>query len=149
MELVEALGERYSIEILGAADEPISASELSDSLEIPPATCYRRVKRLASVGLLEECNPECDETSRATLYRRTSDLIGIQFGRNPSVLTWEYVARLSGVSQPTDGGSTERGDVDRTVLALVTDSDAEDAVVEGPHAGERGSAAAAEGEASD
>jgi len=145
MELIEALGERYSIEILGAADEPISASELSDSLEIPPATCYRRVKHLASVGLLEEC----DKARRATLYRRTSDLIGIQFGQNPSVLTWEYVARLSGISQPVAGGSAERGDVDQTVLALVTDSDAEDAVVEGPHAGERGSAAAAEGEASD
>lgn len=107
MKLVEALGKTYSVEILGAADRPISTAELSDSLEIPPATCYRRVKQLASVGLLEECQSEADESGRATLYRRTSDGIGIQFGRNPSALTWDYVARLSGISTSPPGASAE------------------------------------------
>ncbi len=50
MELVEALGATYSIDILDAAGTPTSVSELSDSLEIPPATCYRRVNHLASAG---------------------------------------------------------------------------------------------------
>lgn len=119
MKLVEALGKQYSIEILGAAKEPMSTSELSDSLDIPPATCYRRVEHLASVGLLEECESECEESRRATLYRRTTDAVGIRFGRTPSVLTWDYVARLSEIDAPASGGSTEGGDAGRTDLPPV------------------------------
>lgn len=115
MKLIETLGKTYSVKILGAADEPISTTELSDSLDIPPATCYRRVKQLASVGLLEECRSEPDGSGGATLYRRTSDGIGIQFGRNPSALTWDYVARLSGISTPHPGASAEGEEPTRIV----------------------------------
>lgn len=118
MKLVEALGATYSIEILGATDTPTSVSELSDSLDIPPATCYRRVNQLSSADLLEEC--EREDPLRPTLYRRTSDAVGIQFGRTPSVLTCDYVAHLSAVSAPVAGLSTDGGGAG-TVLALVND----------------------------
>lgn len=122
MNVVEALGATYSIEILGAADDPTSASELSDSLGIPIATCYRRINQLVSAGLLEECEPACDDAPRATLYRRTSDAVGIQFGRNPSVLTWDYVARLTEARAPAAESSP--GDaVDGAALTLVSDAD--------------------------
>lgn len=121
MNFIEALGATYSIEILGATDTPMSVGELSDSLDIPLATCYRRVDELSSAGLLEDCDPEHDDSTGSTLYRRTSDAVGIQFGRNPSVLTCDYVAHLPAVSAPAIGVSTD-GEVDGTVLALVNDT---------------------------
>ena len=138
MELVEALGATYSIDILGATGTPTSVSELSDSLGIPPATCYRRVNHLASAGLLEECEPESADSGRATLYRRASDAIGIQFGRNPSVLTCDYVTYLSVVGGPAAGVSAGGGDPRGTVLALVNERT--------PRTDEQGTAAAADGE---
>lgn len=134
MEVVEALGATYSIDILGATGTPMSVSELSDSLEIPPATCYRRVDHLASAGLLEECDPESADSGRATLYRRTSDAVGIQFGRNPSVLNCDYVTYLSVVGGPAAGVSAAGGDPRGTVLALVNEGSS--------HTGEQVTAAA-------
>lgn len=121
MKVVEALGATYSIEILGAADEPTSAGELSDSLGIPIATCYRRINQLVSVGLLEECEPADDDARRATLYRRTSDAVGIRFGRTPSVLTWDYVTRLRGIATPAAEPTA-----DEAALTPVSDVDSGD-----------------------
>lgn len=141
MDFIEALRATYSIEILGATDTPTSVGELSDSLDIPPATCYRRVNQLSSAGLLEECDPEHGDSHRSTLYRRTSDAVGIQFGRNPSVLTCDYVAHLSAVSAPAAGLSADGGSEGGTVLALVNDT--------GSHDDGRGVAGAAGGEKKD
>jgi predicted transcriptional regulator len=118
MDVVEALGATYSLEILGATEEPTSAGELSDSLGIPIATCYRRINQLVSAGLLEECESTDDDARRATVYRRTSDAIGIRFGRTPSVLTWDYVARLKGIETPAAEPTA-----DEVALTPVSDAD--------------------------
>jgi len=48
-EAVEVLGRKYSVDILRAAREPRSVSWLSQELDIPIATCYRRVKELSEI----------------------------------------------------------------------------------------------------
>ena len=49
---LEALGNEYNPDILRAADEAYSAQEFSDMLDIPIATCYRRIEELTGAGLL-------------------------------------------------------------------------------------------------
>ena len=87
------LGREYSIDILGATEEPRSAANLSDSLGIPIATCYRRVNELAAVGLLEEVPTEGDDAPRATQYRRTTDAMYVEFAPTPSFSAWSRVRR--------------------------------------------------------
>jgi DNA-binding IclR family transcriptional regulator len=88
MEPVQILGRKYSIEILGATEEPRSAGHLSDSLDIPVATCYRRVSELASVGLLETCSTDGEDAPGAIRYRRTTDVVGVQFAPTTSLFAW-------------------------------------------------------------
>jgi hypothetical protein len=93
MKPVRVLGREYSIDILGATEEPRSAANLSDSLGIPIATCYRRVNDLAAVGLLEEVPTEGDDAPRATQYRRTTDAMYVEFAPTPSFSAWSRVRR--------------------------------------------------------
>lgn len=79
-ETLTILGTQYSPEILGATAEPRSVRELSDSLEIPIATCYRRVEELDEAGLLEFKGRELsDERRRTNVYRRTVDELNVTF----------------------------------------------------------------------
>lgn len=96
MQQIRALGREYSTEILGATGEPKSATQLSDSLEIPIATCYRRVEELVSAGLLEECAADTTDSSGATQYRRTADGVDIRFAPTPSPLAWRCVTQVVG-----------------------------------------------------
>jgi len=80
VDLIQALGNKYSAQILDAADEPQSAQELSDELEIPIATCYRRIEELTEHGLLElHDNVLSDERRRIKVYRRNVDSVSVQF----------------------------------------------------------------------
>ena len=73
-ELLNVLGNKYSAEILCATQTPSSAKMLSDELEIPIATCYRRIDELVEVGLLKQEGSEFSGEGRRTdLYRRTID----------------------------------------------------------------------------
>lgn len=75
-----ALGQEYSVDILEAAETPVSARELSNQLEVPIATCYRRIETLVDAGLLEEAGRELsDRGRRTTVYRRTVDEIHVAF----------------------------------------------------------------------
>lgn len=91
MEPLRILGREYSMEILGATREPKSATRLSDSLDIPIATCYRRVGELTAVGLLEEHTSPDDDTTGAARYRRTTDAVGVRFAPTPSLFAWTRV----------------------------------------------------------
>lgn len=93
MKPVRVLGREYSIDILGATEEPRSAANLSDSLGIPIATCYRRIDELAAVGLLEEVATDGDDAPRATQYRRTTDAMYVEFAPTPSFSAWSRVRR--------------------------------------------------------
>jgi hypothetical protein len=84
------------MEILGATGKPTSVTHLSESLDIPIATCYRRVGELATVGLLEEITAGEDGTHRATQYQRTTDAVGIRFAPIPSLFAWTCIGEAVG-----------------------------------------------------
>lgn len=77
------MGKAYSAEILVAADEPRSTQELSDELDIPIATCYRRVEELTEQGLLEP-NPSTAGRQETT-YQRSVDEVCVGFKDTLSV----------------------------------------------------------------
>jgi predicted ArsR family transcriptional regulator len=81
VELLRVLGNKYNAEILRATNEPKSAQELSDELEIPIATSYRRIEELTEVELLELSGREfSDEGRRTKVYRRNVETLEIEFG---------------------------------------------------------------------
>jgi predicted ArsR family transcriptional regulator len=80
VDLLQTLGNKYSAEILDATDEPRSAQELSDELDIPIATCYRRIDELTEHDLLElHDNILSDDRRRIKVYRRNVDAVRIEF----------------------------------------------------------------------
>jgi predicted ArsR family transcriptional regulator len=82
-DLLQTLGNKYSAEILDATDEPRSAQELSDELEIPIATCYRRIDELTEHNLLElHDNILSDDRRRIKVYRRNVDTIRVEFNED-------------------------------------------------------------------
>ena len=85
--VLSALGNKYSAEILCAAGTPKSAQTLSEDIEIPIATCYRRIEELVDAGLLTcEGRRLSEEGRRTNIYRRTLDEIEIDFaGETPCV----------------------------------------------------------------
>jgi predicted ArsR family transcriptional regulator len=86
VELLQTLGNKYSAEILDATEEPRSAQELSDELEIPIATCYRRIDELTEHDLLElHDNILSDDRRRIKVYRRNVDAIRVEFDEELSV----------------------------------------------------------------
>lgn len=79
-ETIRVLGEKYNPEILAETDEPKSAQELSEELDVPIATCYRRIENLEDVNLLElHDRPLSDEHRRVNVYRRNVDSVTINF----------------------------------------------------------------------
>jgi len=85
-EIIEVLGNKYNPEILDATSEPKSAQELSDELDIPIATCYRRINELTDSDLLElHDRPLSDEHRRIKVYRRNVDAVEIDFRDGMSV----------------------------------------------------------------
>mgnify|MGYP000485782954 FL=1 len=79
-ELLRTLGNKYSAEILEATDEPRSAQDLSEELEIPIATCYRRIDELTEHDLLElHDNILSDDRRRIKVYRRSVDAVRVEF----------------------------------------------------------------------
>jgi predicted ArsR family transcriptional regulator len=79
-DLLQTLGNKYSAEILDATNEPRSAQELSDELDIPIATCYRRIDELTEHDLLElHDNILSDDRRRIKVYRRNVDAVRVEF----------------------------------------------------------------------
>lgn len=69
-----ALGGKYAARILAATDRPTSAQTLSETLDVPIATCYRRIDDLEAAGLLVcEGEETSDRGRRTKVYRRTID----------------------------------------------------------------------------
>jgi predicted transcriptional regulator len=92
VETLRVLGNEYNAEILEATDEPRSAQELSEELDIPIATCYRRIDELEEVDLLElHDRPLSDAHRRINVYRRNIDEIRAEF--NESALVVEVQER--------------------------------------------------------
>ena len=86
VDLLQTLGNKYSAEILDATDEPRSAQELSEELEIPIATCYRRIDELTEHNLLElHDNILSDDRRRIKVYRRNVEKVHVDFDEDLSV----------------------------------------------------------------
>lgn len=80
LDVLQVLGNEYNAEILEATDEPHSAQELSETLDVPIATCYRRIDELTEAELLELYDrPLSDEHRRINVYRRNVDEIRVEF----------------------------------------------------------------------
>lgn len=79
-ELLNVLGNEYNPEILEVTSEPLTAKELSETLDIPIATCYRRIEELVEADLLEQHEQVLtDDRRRASAYRRNVDAVYIEF----------------------------------------------------------------------
>jgi len=79
-DMLRALGNKYSAQILEATDEPRSAQELSEELDIPIATCYRRIEELTDHDLLElHDSVLSEERRRIKVYRRNVERVRVQF----------------------------------------------------------------------
>jgi predicted ArsR family transcriptional regulator len=79
-DMLTALGNKYSAQILEATDEPRSAQELSEELDIPIATCYRRIEELTEHDLLElHDSVLSEERRRIKVYRRNVETVRVQF----------------------------------------------------------------------
>ena len=80
LDVLRVLGNEYNAEILEATGEPHSAQELSDTLDVPIATCYRRIDELTDADLLELFDrPLSEEHRRINVYRRNVDEIRVEF----------------------------------------------------------------------
>ena len=64
--VLRVLGNKYNAEILQATHTPKSAQELSEELDIPIATAYRRIEELEDEDLLEMEGREFSEEGRRT-----------------------------------------------------------------------------------
>ena len=102
--VLTALGNKYSAEILCAARTPTSVQQLSDELDVPIATCYRRIEELEEVGLLQcEGRQLSNEGRRTNVYRRTLDEFAIEFtGENPELSTEDRSAAKNEIQQQMD-----------------------------------------------
>lgn len=79
-EVLSVLGNKYNPEILDASQEPKSAQQLSDELDIPIATCYRRVEELVEMDLLEVSDKTLSDQGRTMkLYESSVSGIEIDF----------------------------------------------------------------------
>jgi DNA-binding transcriptional ArsR family regulator len=66
--------------ILGATqDEPRTATDLADSLDIPVSTVYRKLDALADAGLVSESNRICDHGNHPVQYECDVDGISVDF----------------------------------------------------------------------
>lgn len=89
-ELLGVLGNKYNAAILQATHAPKSAQELSEELDIPIATSYRRIEELEELDLLALENRELSEEGRRTsVYRRQIDSVTVEFGTGEIELALE------------------------------------------------------------
>lgn len=95
LELVRLLGSKYSAEILGATDEARSAKELSERLDIPIATSYRRINALNEANLLEQTDSVLtDERKRMDIYRRNVERFVVEFSESGPTVDIEERAEI-------------------------------------------------------
>lgn len=82
-DVLHVLGNEYNPEILQATHEPRSAQQLSDELDVPIATCYRRIEELTDTNLIElHDRPLSEEHRRVKVYRRCIDAVHLHFNED-------------------------------------------------------------------
>lgn len=77
---IGTLSTSYSIEILESTGQPKSAAELSEELDAPIATVYRRLDELVEAALLTQDGTRLSDDGRTEkVYRRTIDGFSLTF----------------------------------------------------------------------
>lgn len=108
--VLQALGKKYSAAILGTANEQCSAQELSERLEIPIATSYRRIEELTDLGLLaNEDSVLTEARNRTEVYRRDVDAVHVTFGDGSVSVDLEQRSDLQNVIDDTWRSLQENG----------------------------------------
>ncbi len=81
VEVLDCLGDEYSVRILSAlTDDEMSAKGISEELDIPIATVYRRIDDLDETGLIEfEGKALTQEDKRVKVYRSYIDELRVFF----------------------------------------------------------------------
>jgi len=81
-----------SLKILSMAmKRPITVQEVSEKLEIPPATCYRKFNELVDKGLLAELQKVLvEKQKRRSTYVAIVDEIKIEVTSKGLKLIWKY-----------------------------------------------------------
>lgn len=93
--VLEVLGKNHAKTVLLATASPRSAPELSEEYDIPIATCYRRLKELREVGLVEEHLVVGESNRSGTEYERAVDEITVRFREDEMWLTLDAPERAS------------------------------------------------------
>lgn len=81
VDAIEAMGDSYSLDILSALSrDTMSVKQLSEQLDVPIATAYRRVEELEETGLLESKGKQMNEDGRRVkVYSSRVDEIHVSF----------------------------------------------------------------------
>lgn len=82
----------HSFKILSMAmKKPVTVQEVSEKLDIPPATCYRKFNELVEKGLLAELQKVLVEKQKRRLaYVAIVDEIKIEVTSKGLRLAWKY-----------------------------------------------------------
>lgn len=82
-ELLSLLSDEYALEILGAISErSLAAAEIADQLDISRATVYRRLDRLANVGVVETSLERESGGIHRQQYRASLDKVVLSVGND-------------------------------------------------------------------
>lgn len=101
VEVLRVLGNKYNAEILQATNTPKSAQELSEELDIPIATSYRRIEELTENDLLDLEGKEVSTEGRQTkVYRRQVDELNLTF--KGETITIDLTERTEAKNQLVD-----------------------------------------------
>lgn len=102
--LLAAVGGKYAARILAATAEPKSAKELSAALDVPIATCYRRIGDLEDAGLLVcEGRETSDRGRRTKVYRRAIAGLELDLADGTPTLSLDPTEHSDALRERRDG----------------------------------------------
>lgn len=102
--LLGAVGGKYAARILAATAEPTSAKELSTALDVPIATCYRRIEDLEDAGLLVcEGRETSDRGRRTKVYRRAIEGLELDLADGSPELSLDTTEHSESLRERRDG----------------------------------------------
>jgi Fe2+ or Zn2+ uptake regulation protein len=78
--VIKLLSDADCRKLLAATDTSMTAAELTDACDIPRATVYRKLNRLADAGLVETSQRLREQGRSPTEYRRQVDQLLLQSG---------------------------------------------------------------------
>lgn len=89
---LQSLFDFYSVKIISMAmQRPITVQKVSEELDIPPATCYRKVNELVEKGILVEGRKVLVEgQKRRTVYTSLVKEVKMEITSEGIRLDWKY-----------------------------------------------------------